>query len=177
MNIKSMCRNVLFVLLAIASILILNVMAQQIIPGQVTATVDWPNPCCYAKYQLFSPIVTICNGLSETITGNATLMISDKSNTYQRSVIYSPFNLGAYSDSGGCSNLTTSWQIPVNAPAGVYNAMVLISPTATSYFDPITIQKGNALVVTHSAGVLLPGSHPTGIYDWNETQKLLKVCK
>ena len=82
-----MCRKALFVQLAIASILILNVTAQQVIPGQVTATVNWPKSCCYINYDSFSPIVTLCNGLSETITGDVILVVSG-SDMYQKSVVY-----------------------------------------------------------------------------------------
>ncbi|MDD1741789.1 MAG: hypothetical protein LUQ47_00500 [Methanotrichaceae archaeon] len=154
-----MHRIALFILLAIGSILILNVTAQQIIPGQVTATVDWHNPCCYAKFGSFSPMITICNGLSETITGNVTLTISDKSNTYQRSVVYGPVDWKEYSDSGWCPNLSVSWQIPVTAPSEVYNAMISIRPTAFSpYFDPIEIQKSNAFFVTPEVTIPSIGS-------------------
>lgn len=140
-----MCRKFLFIQLAIASILILNVMAQQVIPGQVTATVNWPNPCCYAKYGSLSPMITICNGMSEMITGNATLVVSE-SDTYQKSVVYGPLDWDS-----GCSDLNISWQIPVNAPPGVYNAKILIGPTASPYFTPIVIQKNNAFFVTPSS--------------------------
>jgi hypothetical protein len=57
-----------------------------------------------------------------------------------------PFDCGS-----GWSDLNLSWQISVNAPAGVYDAMIKIIPTGP-YFDPIVIQKKGAFVVNPYVG-------------------------
>ncbi len=135
-------------LMFVFTFLVLNVVGiQKIAQGQVTATIDWPNPCCYAKHGSFSPTITICNGLSETITGNTTLEVS--SYAYQNSIVYGPLSWNS-----GCSDLNMSWQIPVTAPIGAYDAMVTILPTSSLYFTPVVIQKSNAFVVNPSGSVI-----------------------
>lgn len=140
-----MFRKALFVLLFTTLILIMNATTQVVIPGQVTATVNWPNPCCYPHFDSFGPKVTLCNGLSETTTGNATLTVSESD--YQKSVVHGPFHCDS-----GCSDLNVSWQIPVTAPTGTYDVMITIRPTASPYFDPVIIQKDRAFFVTPSGG-------------------------
>jgi hypothetical protein len=143
-----MFRKALFVLLitALILILILNVEAQKkIIPGQVTASANWPNPCCYAHFGSFGLTITICNGMSETIAGNATLTVSKSD--YQKSVVHGPFSCDS-----GCFDLNVYWQVPITAPTGTYNVMISIRPTASPYFDPIVIQKDRAFFVTPTGG-------------------------
>ena len=139
--------KILFVFLVTPSILILNMAAQEVIPGQVTATVNWPNPCCYPHFDSFSPEVTLCNGLSEMIAGNATLTISRSG--YQKSVVHGPFHRDS-----GCSDLTVSWQIPTTAPTGAYDVTITIRTTASPHFDPVIIQKDRAFFVPPSGGPL-----------------------
>lgn len=133
--------KIMIQLMFVFTFLVLNAVGtQKITQGQVTATVNWPNPCCYAKYGSFSLTITICNGMSETITGNTTLVVS--SNTYQKSIVYGPLSWNS-----GCSDLNMSWQIPITAPVGAYDATVTILPTSSPYFTPVLIQKSNAFVV------------------------------
>ncbi len=90
-------------------------------------------------------MIKIGNGMSETITGNTTLEVS--SHTYQKMVVYGPLPW-----SSGCSDLNMSWQIPVTAPSGAYDATITILPTSSPYFTPVVIQRSSAFVVNPSRG-------------------------